>query len=85
MFLIVNIFDTLDIELFLEIIPNSYNSIFHNSLIVRLDTSLNVFDFPSFSNSLVIDSFGIQVAACHSRLEFWTFFLDLQALHLVDP
>ena len=68
----------------LEISPNSYNSIFHNSLIVRLDASLNVFDFPSFPKSLVIDSFDIQVVTCHSRLEFYTFFLDLQALHLVD-
>ena len=39
----------------METPPNSYNSVFPNSLIVRLEASLNVLDVPSFTKSLMID------------------------------
>ena len=58
----------------LEISPISYNSIFHNSLIVRLDASLNVLDI-SFLPQIFSDRF---VWYSGRNLSFTSGILDIQ-------
>ena len=48
------------------------------------DSSLNLLKFLSLSHRLRPIRFGIQIGACPPILEYWSFFKDLRALHLVE-